>query len=370
LIFSLGVALVILTALARVNLQVALYPAFSELPLVDANHPSTGEAGVLLYFILGLALLAQSRLMSLQTGWNVQRIPVSSDNFARQWGVYSLIFLFIVVVAVSLLPTGDGLGFFSILGTLFSFLLGILFFIWQLLVGFIFILFSIPFLLLGKDPPVTTRLPTSPVLPPQSMEPLLPIESSAVWILIRSILLWGGLLLIIGVSLRQFIKQHDDLMTTLRKAPVLQWLILAWQWLRRNAAKTRAGLSRAIAEGWQSIASRLEGRRLLPRPGWISLRSLDPRRRIYFFYLTMLRRGTEQGLPRKSSQTPSEYAVTLQKDLPSASEDIDLITSAFMEARYSSREVDAREADTVKVIWGHIRHALQNRSKNEPSGKK
>lgn len=368
LIFSLGIVLVILTALARVDLRVVLYsPAGS---LADPNRFSAGEAGVLLYFIFGLALLAQSRLMSLQTGWNVQRIPISADHLARQWGVYSLIFLAAIVLAVSLLPTGDSLGIFSILGALFNFIVGLLFFIWQLLMGLIFILVSIPFLLLGKEPPLENRLPDPPVLPPEPVEPLLPTESNAIWILIRSILLWGALLLVIGFSIRQFIRQHDDLMAALRKAPVINWLVLAWQWLRRNAERTRSGLSRAIADGWQSLVARLEGKRILPRPGWISLRSLDPRRRVYFFYLSMIRRGGEQGLTRKPSQTPSEYAVKLEEGLPSASEDIDLITRAFVEARYSSREVDFREANIIKAAWGRIRRALQSRARSELSGKK
>jgi hypothetical protein len=367
LIFNLGIALVILTALARLDLRVALSnPADS---LVNSSRFSAGEAGVLLYFILGLALLAQARLMSLQTGWNVQRIPISSDNFAKQWGIYSLIFLFVIVVAVSLLPTGDSFGIFSVLGVLFNFLLLILFFIWQVLVGLIFILFSIPFLLLGKEPQLMKQLPPAPVLPPEALEPIMPPGASALWILIRSILLWGGLLLIIGFSLRQFIRQHDNLMVTLRKARIVNWLVLAWQWLRSNARRTRTSLSRLIADGWERMVARLEGGRGLPRPGWVSLRSLDPRRRIYFFYLTMIRRGGEQGVPRKPSQTPCEYAVALEKNLPSATEDIDLITQAFTEARYSRRDIDARQAEIVKTTWGRIRRAFQERSRSESSRK-
>lgn len=366
LIFSLGIVLVILTALGRVSLQAA----FSDLPRVDAARLPAGEAGVLLYFILGLALLAQGRLMSLQTSWNVQRIPVSSDHLARQWALYSLIFLSVIILTVSLLPTGDSLGLFSMLRTLVGFLWGILYFIWQLMVGLLFILLSLPFLLLGREPPLAAEMPEPPVLTPEPIEPILPPESSALWMLIRSILLWGALLLIIGFSLRQFIRQHDDLRATLRKAPVVHWLVLAWEWLRRNARRTRAGLARAIADGWQSVVARLEGRRILPRPGWISLRGLDPRRRIYFFYLAMVRRGGEQGVPRKPSQTPAEYALTLEKVLPSAGEDIDLITRAFMEARYSRREVDSGEADTVKRTWERIRHALREKSSGQRSGER
>jgi hypothetical protein len=91
---------------------------------------------------------------------------------------------------------------------------------------------------------------------------------------------------------------------------------------------------------------------------------LDPRRQIYFFYLAMIRRGAEQGLRRGPSQSPSEYAVLLEKALPSSVEDIDSITEAFVEARYSRHKVEPKEAALVKTTWARIRRALQNRSKS------
>jgi hypothetical protein len=81
----------------------------------------------------------------------------------------------------------------------------------------------------------------------------------------------------------------------------------------------------------------------------------------------MIRRGAEQGLTRTPSQTPSEYAVQLERSLPSAAEYIDSITEVFIQARYSRREVDARQADVVKAIWNRIRRALQEKLKREGS---
>jgi hypothetical protein len=91
----------------------------------------------------------------------------------------------------------------------------------------------------------------------------------------------------------------------------------------------------------------------------IRLNSLDPRRQIYFFYLAMIRRGSEQGVERKSSQTPSEYAVTLERALPSANEDVHTMTEAFVEARYSPRKINTDETNLVKAAWKRVRRALQ-----------
>src|SRR5258705_2556900 len=134
LIFSLGIALVILTALTRINTR-AIFSSPDGIPNIEVSRFSGGEAGAMFYFIFGLALLSLSRLMSLQTHWNRLRIPVSSDNLVRQWGVYSLFFLLILAVIVSLLPAGDSLGFFSVVGTLFGFLIRVLVLISQLIVA-------------------------------------------------------------------------------------------------------------------------------------------------------------------------------------------------------------------------------------------
>ncbi len=362
LFFSIGIGLVILTALARVNFE-AITTNTQGLPRIEFSRLSGGEAGALLYFVFGLALLSLSRLMSLQTHWNRLRIPVSSGNLTRQWGKYSLFFLLLLAVFVSLLPAGDSFGIFSVLGALLGFLLGVIFFIGQLLISLILLLVSLPFLLFGQGLPNISPPPAPPPLPSLPAQPPVPVTDSAVWAMIRSILLWGSLAAIVVFVFIQFVRQHGGLRAALRGSRVMNWLSQAWQWLSRNADKTREGLTRAIADGWQSLVSRLEGNRLQPLSNLFRLRALDPRRQIYFFYLAMVRRSEEQGLGRKPSQTPSEYAVTLEKALPTEDKDIESITEAFMAARYSRREIDSRDADVVKATWGRIRSALQKKSK-------
>jgi hypothetical protein len=274
------------------------------------------------------------------------------------------VFLLILVVIVGLLPAGDSFGLFSVLASLIYFLVSILFFIGQLIFSLIVLLFGLPFFLFGGPAPALRPAPPPPlpVLPPA--EPVLPQTSSAAWALIRSILLWGSLAAILIFAFVQFVRQHGGLRAALRQSRITNWLALAWQWLYRNADKARATLSQAIAEGWQRLVSRLEAQRILSPASLVRLRSLEPRRQIYFFYLALIRRGSEQGVPRKPSQTPSEYALTLEKNLPSAREDIDSITEAFVAARYSRRQVHAPEVNRVKAAWRRIRQALRDRGKD------
>ncbi len=361
LIFTTGILLVILTALTRINF-VGIENT-GGIP-VELNRFSGAEAGALLYFVFGFALLSLSRLMSLQTHWNRLRIPVSSDHLPRQWALYSLLLLVTLAIFVSLLPAGDSFGFFSVIGMLLNYLFNVLFFLSEIFVVLVLLLFSLPFLLLGKAPPFASRF-ASPTLPTLPTEPLTPITDNALWELIRSILLWGSLIVILIFSFLHFLRQHEGIVAALRKSRVVNWLVLAWQWLYRNVDKTRAGISSAIADGWQQMLSRLGKQRIITRPGWISLRSLDPRRKVYFFYLAMIRRAGERGVMRTPSQTPSEYAARLERAVPSATADIDSITDAFVQARYSRQEIDSEKASRVKATWERIRQALREKAKRD-----
>jgi hypothetical protein len=365
LIFTAGIVLVILTALTRLNLR-TIVSSPGSLPPVAWNRFSGAEAGALLFFVFGLALLSLSRLMSLQTHWNRLRIPVTSAELPRQWALYSLFFLLLLAGIVSLLPAGDSLGLFAVIGTLFGFLMQVLVFLSLLIVNLVLLLISLPFLLFGKAPPgiPESAPPPMPVMP--SAPPGEPFES-ALWELVRSILLWGGLVMILIYAFIRFVQQHESLLAALRRSRLTNWLAQAWQWLYRQIHRTQSNLAQAVASGWQSLRSRMEGTPATSLPGWLRLRSLDPRRRILFYYLALVRRGEEQGLARKPSQTPAEYATSLEKALPPVDEEIDSITRAFVEARYSRRDVDPGQAETVKATWERIRRALQELAKRTKS---
>jgi hypothetical protein len=67
------------------------------------------------------------------------------------------------------------------------------------------------------------------------------------------------------------------------------------------------------------------------------------------------------------SQTPAEFAATLDRALPDAEPDIDALTAAFVEARYSRHPVEPERANLVKATWERLRKAF--RGKKVESGK-
>jgi hypothetical protein len=243
---------------------------------------------------------------------------------------------------------------------LLSFLVAVLFFVGQLLLVLFSLLLSLPFMLLRGEPVGAVAPPPAlPTIPP--VAPSAPVPANEVWTLIRSLVLWVAVLAIIVFAFIQFVRQHGALGEALRHSRLANWLLLAWQWLYRNASQTGESLSRAIEAGWRNIASRLDARRTPGAGALLHLRALDPRRQIYFYYLAMIRRGGEQGLPRRSSQTPAEYAAALEKALPEVGDDIGSITESFVEARYSRLEMDTPKANFVRQTWARIRRAMQRR---------
>jgi hypothetical protein len=355
-VFTLGTVLILFTGLVRMNIR-AIFEAATGRLNIELNALSSGGASTLLYFMFGLALLSQTQFISLHTSWRLQGIRVSR-RLASHWGPYSLLFLAILAGAVSLLPTHYGLGMLSSLGYIIDVLVRILFFISQLILSIVFFLISLPFMLFGGEGP-QTEFPPPPDLPELPVVEAIPTAALPWWALIRSILSWILLLGMLGFALVHFLRQHGEFAEALGRLPGGRWLARLWIRLRalfggagsRVAALVEAGLARLRT---------LRTRPGLTSPGgFLSLRRLDPRQRVYYFYLALVRRGGERGLGRSASQTPYEYAARLEKALPSVDTDIESLTGTFVEARYSRRAVPMEKANLVKTTWERIRQALR-----------
>jgi cytochrome b561 len=363
-IFSLGTVLIVLTALVRVDLRGLLEktggPLFSSIPALAG-----GGASTLLYFMLGLALLSQTQFIDLHTRWSLQAIPINR-SLAGRWAFYSLIFLGLLAALVSLLPTSYSLGLLYLIGYGLSMVSGVLFMIVEFLLSIIMFIFSLPFLLLGQKPPTENvrfkppQLPQAPAADPTSAAPIW-------WEMLKTFGFWAIFLGILIFSVLQYLRQHEEVLAALRKLPGAAFLIQLVQWLRGLFAGVKTGLAKAVAAGQERLRTRQQPAQAVPGNGFLNLRRLDPRQKVYFYYLTLLRRSGETGLPRRPSQTPAEFATTLELALPAADDDISALTEAFVEARYTRRPVGPEKANRVKEYWEHLRQAL--RGKKVKSGK-
>ncbi len=71
-------------------------------------------------------------------------------------------------------------------------------------------------------------------------------------------------------------------------------------------------------------------------------------------YARLLRQARDAGHPRLPQQTPSEYLRVLSRDLPDLRPDLEAITSAYLDARYSPYPASSLAANMANEAWRHI----------------
>lgn len=358
LVFGLGSALVVFTALMRLDFRAALGGNWAGAAL-DVPPLSNGGASTLLYFLLGLALFSQTQFIDLHNRWSINRVPVNAAIVGR-WAFYSLAFLVILTVITSLLPTSYSLGLLASLGYALNLVVYLLFAFVQLLVALVLLLFGLLAVLFGREPP--TEAPDLPSFQPPILPPA-PVDAASTplpWLEVaKSLLFWGLFIAVSMFALIQYLRQHGDLLAALRQRRGLIWLGKFFDWIRGVLKTAQKGIAGAVSAGLERIRPKRSLAQTLG--GWINLRKLDPRQRVFFFYQAFLRRSGESGLPRSLSQTPLEFASRLDRALPEAEPDIEALTAAFIEARYTPRPVQPEKASRVKEVWEHLRKALRKR---------
>ena len=314
---------------------------------------SGGVLNVVIYFLLALILLSLTQFSILRVNWSLQRIPISR-NLAVRWLAYSAVFLTIISAIALVLPTHYSIGLLSTLGYLLSLLMSLISFLVVILITPFLFLLSLLGRLLGKqeqvEPPDFTRIvPQAP-----------PVAASPPWQeLLKSLIFWAVFVGIVGYSLYHYVKQNEELFSSLRRLPFAAGFIRFWNWLRHWAY----GVNRGVAATVQAGLRRLRERRSIVTAGrgwgFINLRRLSPRQQVMFFFLALVRRGGERGIPRHLSQTPYEYSQTLQQQLPDVEVDVNTMTEQFVEAFYSRHEITSERVGFVQRCWQRVKRALR-----------
>jgi len=359
MIFTLGGVMVVLTAVLRGDWDFL----WRDLPQLRA-----GVFNILAYFVLGLVLLSLTQFSILRARWGLDQISIGRD-LARRWIMYSFAFLLILVIVSAWLPTSYSLNLLNI----FSYFANMLVFLSQAFIVLLLLLLA-PILrliawLLGQPAPKGGQ-PDFPLLP----SPPISGESPPWLELLKSILFWLLFLGAIGLAVGYYYRSHQDQLRFIKKLKLIKWLQAMWSWFTDAFSKVDRQVTDAFKGGIDRLRKRIGAPRLKREWDLVNLNRFSPKQRVLFFYLAMVRRGGETGVPRDPSQTPFEYSSTLIEELRSrqekshdkpdhgdaaAEKEILGLTSRFVEARYSQHEVTSKQADLVKRYWQRIRRTLR-----------
>lgn len=308
-------------------------------------------AALLIYFVGGLWLASQGRMAVMRARWLAEGIETDTD-MSRRWYRSSLLILLVVATLAALLPIGSTSAASDILHALLFVLL--------LLANLLLLLISAPIVFLisllrpgegGEE----LQLNLDQLMPPPASS-----GNSETPALVVGTIFWLIVIVISGLAVYFFLRERGLNIEQSRFGLIWQRFVA---WLRGWWASTTG----KVQDLGQNVRHRLRRPAGVepPQSPWhfIRFNALSPRDQIRYFYLSTVRRASERGVEREDSETPLEYVADLKASWPEADEDIDQLTEAFLEARYSARPIEPERIQPVKQVWQRVRMLLRRPKK-------
>ena len=331
-------------------------PGRSPLPAADIQF-------VFWYFLFGLVLLSLTNFSALRGDWSQEQVALPGGLVGR-WLLSSLAFVGVLTGVARLLPTRYSLGFLAAVAALLNALV--------FLVNLIFALATLIFKLAGDVFNLFFRTPkaqagtglSTPVPPPTVALPTL-VPAPAWWEAAKSVLFWAVLVTLVVYALILYVRQNRELMRTLGHFRPWGWLRAAWTWLTAGLHRTGVGLRSALAAGVQRLRPARPPMEVASRLRLDRFRALSPRQKVLFYYLALVRRAEASGVPRPPWMTPLDYSARLRQELAEQAANIQAMTEAFLQARYSRQPVPAGISRSIKGAWDGVRAALHRRRREE-----
>lgn|GEM_PF-3563736 len=320
------------------------YPAF------HGSLSETMQAAMICYFALALFLLAHAQYLQRRVEWSLGGMTIP-QTIGRRWIRWGLLITVGIFLLAALLPAGQALGAGGLLGSLINSLLYI-----SLLFYFLLSMIFFPIALLAHL--FSSRGRTAP--PPEIPQALPPevLSGTPNWLLIvRLVLMWAFVLAVVVFILYIYFRDRNLPRASLRRFfNWLNWVARSlWMWWGRMRTRTSLAWNQIRAWG----AKPLNEPKSAAPAGWLAART--PRARIRRYYLTLLKRAAAYGVERTPQQTPEEYAAKLAPHVPDQQADLNALTEAFIQARYSAHEPGDPDVPAVRSAWQKLRDALRRR---------
>lgn len=304
------------------------------------------------YFLCGFMLLSQGKLAILEMRWLAndvkQRTPIG-----RYWYRRTLFVLLAIGLIAAFLPIGSTFPFMQLLNAIINGVITVIMIVIYLITLLLYYLFALLF-------PEGTSIEDSPA-PPPPPQPLQtpPIETSETIQYIFSSAFWAVTIIMSIIAFSFFLRDRGVKIDNAFLQRIWLTIKLWWQLIRH-------GINEQLQEiqgGVQAIFAQKPRTGTKEQPPWrfIRLNALSPRERVYYFYLSTVKRANEKGVPREISETPLEFADDLKENWPDAEQEIDELTDAFLQARYSPETVEEDDVTPIKKQWKRLKSNLRKR---------
>jgi hypothetical protein len=277
----------------------------------------------------------------------------------RAWYRYGLWFLVLLGVIAAFLPLGST----SLIGQVIEQFLLVITGLITVLAYFFVMLFSLffpPFVppdltetpAAGTPLPMATIAPTPiPTVPPVVNDTPLLVASSLFWAIAIVGTVTAVLFFIRGRGVKLDGRIFGVIFNNLRAFLLGLWWGVADQ---IEDLGESIQLRRRVRDEPQD-----EGSRFLRPFRFFRLNALSPEEQIRYFYLSTLKRAKEKGVAREAGETPIEFMEDLKSGWPEVQEEIDTLTEAFLQVRYSPRPIEKEEVEAVKEKWKRTKSRLR-----------
>jgi hypothetical protein len=349
-----GMVVVVCAALSTFDLLAQPAAGQSLFNLARLPLPRQMLLALVIYFLAGFALLSQGKLALMNARWLINDVQ-KNERLERSWYRFSLGLLGLVALVAAFLPLGSTIALGQIVGAVVQGIMAVVSFLFALLIGLLSLLFPAANQALESEtlPSEPMVMPTPPAQVTDASETIQMIGSSA---------FWTAAIVLTVLAFLFFVRERG---VSLNKDTWRLWWTAVTQWwhnLRQNTARQIAAAQKAIQnrrrQRPESIIDRLRPRRRL-----IRLNALSPRDQLRYFYLSTVERAGQRGVPRQKSETPLEFAQDLKENWPDAEVDVEKVTAAFLQARYSPQPIAPEQVNPIKAHWQQLRARLRRRQK-------
>lgn len=347
-----GMILVVCAAVSTFDLQEPV-AGRSFFDLARQPLPRQLLLALVFYFLAGFALLSQGRLALMNARWLINDVQ-KNERLERSWYRFSLGLLGIVALVAAFLPLGSTTALGLIVAAIVEGVTAVVSFIFALIVSLISLLLPAATESVTPDslPAEPMALPTPPPAAETTSETIQMISSSV---------FWTAAIVLTALALLFFVRERG---ISLNKDTWRLWWTAVTQWwhnLRKNTVKQIAAAQKAIQNRRRQRPESLLDR-LRPRRRIIRLNALSPRDQLRYFYLSTVERASQRGVTRQESATPLEFAQDLKENWPDAEVDVEEVTAAFLQARYSPQPIEVEHVNPIKEHWKQLRARLRRRN--------